>query len=290
MAVAGIPWASTEPMPGSATGSIGAGTGCSTPAPASVARSISAAAATRTAGAGLHAERTRSRAGRPHRPWPAERSRGSGSRPAWAGATRSISSQMSSRLSKSRSTPRRAASSDAIIQSGPGHTGRRDLLAEAADPAFEVGERAGPLGVGRRRQDHVGPQQQFGNIRPGDSVFFVVAARRRIAFSTSRPCTTACVRSATQYLAPGGVVLFSDPFRSQSLPMLEAMEASGWSRVAGEVVDPGGDRCAFDRGVRGGAAAGRAALSAATLRLSDHLVRGCSTHAANSAGSPRRSS
>jgi methyltransferase-like protein 23 len=34
-----------------------------------------------------------------------------------------------------------------------------------------------------------------------------------------------------QYLAPGGVVLFSDPFRSQSLPMLEAMEASGW-RVA----------------------------------------------------------
>ena len=31
------------------------------------------------------------------------------------------------------------------------------------------------------------------------------------------------------YLAPGGVVLFSDPFRSQSLPMLETMEASGWS-------------------------------------------------------------
>lgn len=30
------------------------------------------------------------------------------------------------------------------------------------------------------------------------------------------------------YLAPGGAVLFSDPFRSQSLPMLEAMEASGW--------------------------------------------------------------
>lgn len=30
------------------------------------------------------------------------------------------------------------------------------------------------------------------------------------------------------YLAPGGVVLFSDPLRSQSLPMLEAMEASGW--------------------------------------------------------------
>ena len=31
-----------------------------------------------------------------------------------------------------------------------------------------------------------------------------------------------------EYLAPGGVVLFSDPLRSQSLPMLEAMEASGW--------------------------------------------------------------
>jgi predicted nicotinamide N-methyase len=31
-----------------------------------------------------------------------------------------------------------------------------------------------------------------------------------------------------QYLAPGGKVLFSDPFREQSLPMLEAMEASGW--------------------------------------------------------------
>ena len=30
------------------------------------------------------------------------------------------------------------------------------------------------------------------------------------------------------YLAPGGVVLFSDPLRSQSLPMLEAMEATGW--------------------------------------------------------------
>jgi predicted nicotinamide N-methyase len=30
------------------------------------------------------------------------------------------------------------------------------------------------------------------------------------------------------YLAPGGVVLFSDPLRAQSLPMLEAMEASGW--------------------------------------------------------------
>jgi predicted nicotinamide N-methyase len=30
------------------------------------------------------------------------------------------------------------------------------------------------------------------------------------------------------YLAPGGKVLFSDPLRAQSLPMLEAMEASGW--------------------------------------------------------------
>lgn len=30
------------------------------------------------------------------------------------------------------------------------------------------------------------------------------------------------------YLAPGGTALFSDPFRAQSLPMLEAMEASGW--------------------------------------------------------------
>jgi predicted nicotinamide N-methyase len=34
-----------------------------------------------------------------------------------------------------------------------------------------------------------------------------------------------------QYLAPGGKALFADPFRAQSLPMLEAMEASGW-RVA----------------------------------------------------------
>jgi predicted nicotinamide N-methyase len=31
------------------------------------------------------------------------------------------------------------------------------------------------------------------------------------------------------YLAPGGRVLFSDPFRAQSLPMLEAMEASGFA-------------------------------------------------------------
>lgn len=31
-----------------------------------------------------------------------------------------------------------------------------------------------------------------------------------------------------QYLAPGGRVLFSDPFRAQSLPVLEAMDASGW--------------------------------------------------------------
>jgi methyltransferase-like protein 23 len=31
-----------------------------------------------------------------------------------------------------------------------------------------------------------------------------------------------------QYLAPGGTALFSDPFRAQSLPMLEAMEASAW--------------------------------------------------------------
>lgn len=30
------------------------------------------------------------------------------------------------------------------------------------------------------------------------------------------------------YLAPGGRVLFADPFRAQSLPMLEAMEANGW--------------------------------------------------------------
>lgn len=30
------------------------------------------------------------------------------------------------------------------------------------------------------------------------------------------------------HLAPGGTVLFSDPLRSQSLPMLEAMEANGW--------------------------------------------------------------
>ncbi|MET0283088.1 MAG: methyltransferase domain-containing protein [Polyangiales bacterium] len=31
-----------------------------------------------------------------------------------------------------------------------------------------------------------------------------------------------------RYLAPGGTVLFSDPLREQSLPMLEAMEADGW--------------------------------------------------------------
>jgi methyltransferase-like protein 23 len=31
-----------------------------------------------------------------------------------------------------------------------------------------------------------------------------------------------------RYLAPGGTVLFSDPLRSQSLSMLEAMEANGW--------------------------------------------------------------
>jgi methyltransferase-like protein 23 len=31
-----------------------------------------------------------------------------------------------------------------------------------------------------------------------------------------------------RYLAPGGTVLFSDPLRAQSLPMLEAMEAGGW--------------------------------------------------------------
>ena len=30
------------------------------------------------------------------------------------------------------------------------------------------------------------------------------------------------------YLAPGGTALFSDPFRAQSLPMLETMEQSGW--------------------------------------------------------------
>lgn len=30
------------------------------------------------------------------------------------------------------------------------------------------------------------------------------------------------------YLAPRGKVLFADPFREQSLPMLEAMEANGW--------------------------------------------------------------
>ncbi len=30
------------------------------------------------------------------------------------------------------------------------------------------------------------------------------------------------------HLTPGGRVLFSDPFREQSLPMLEAMEAGGW--------------------------------------------------------------
>jgi predicted nicotinamide N-methyase len=31
-----------------------------------------------------------------------------------------------------------------------------------------------------------------------------------------------------EYLAPGGKVLFSDPLRSQSLPMLETMAAHGW--------------------------------------------------------------
>lgn len=30
------------------------------------------------------------------------------------------------------------------------------------------------------------------------------------------------------HLAPGGTVLFSDPFREQSLPVLEAMQAGGW--------------------------------------------------------------
>lgn len=31
-----------------------------------------------------------------------------------------------------------------------------------------------------------------------------------------------------RFLAPGGVVLFSDPFREQSLPILERMEKGGW--------------------------------------------------------------
>lgn len=31
-----------------------------------------------------------------------------------------------------------------------------------------------------------------------------------------------------RYLAPGGAALFSDPFRKQSLPMLEKMESDGW--------------------------------------------------------------
>ncbi|MEY4578871.1 MAG: hypothetical protein RL701_3574 [Pseudomonadota bacterium] len=31
-----------------------------------------------------------------------------------------------------------------------------------------------------------------------------------------------------KHLAPGGTVLFSDPLRSESLPMLETMETSGW--------------------------------------------------------------
>jgi 2-polyprenyl-3-methyl-5-hydroxy-6-metoxy-1,4-benzoquinol methylase len=31
-----------------------------------------------------------------------------------------------------------------------------------------------------------------------------------------------------EHLAPGGRVLFSDPFRQQSLPMLEGMDAEGW--------------------------------------------------------------
>ena len=31
-----------------------------------------------------------------------------------------------------------------------------------------------------------------------------------------------------EYLAPEGLVMFSDPFRAQSLPMLEAMDASDW--------------------------------------------------------------
>lgn len=30
------------------------------------------------------------------------------------------------------------------------------------------------------------------------------------------------------YLAPDGIALFSDPFREQSLPMLETMESTGW--------------------------------------------------------------
>ena len=47
--------------------------------------------------------------------------------------------------------------------------------------------------------------------------------------STARPCTRTCATSSTPTLAPGGTLLLSDPFRSASFPVVEAMAAEGWN-------------------------------------------------------------
>jgi predicted nicotinamide N-methyase len=78
-------------------------------------------------------------------------------------------------------------------------------------------QRNGALGVEARAAEW----ETFHSDEPFD---FIVAAD--VLYVTTMHDRLRALCDA--YLAPGGTALFSDPFRAQSLPMLEAMEQSGW--------------------------------------------------------------
>ena len=80
----------------------------------------------------------------------------------------------------------------------------------------------------RNRQEHVEPRAAEWETFHSDEPFDFILGADVLYVTTMHERLRAICEA---YLAPGGVALFADPFRAQSLPMLEAMEGSGW-RVA----------------------------------------------------------
>lgn len=84
------------------------------------------------------------------------------------------------------------------------HLGRVNAERNAVRMTFELAE-----------WDAFEPAERF-DVLLGSDVLYATNMHERLHAMCDR------------LLAPGGVVLFSDPFREQSLPILETMSAKGW--------------------------------------------------------------
>jgi len=81
-------------------------------------------------------------------------------------------------------------------------------------------ERNQPLAIAQRNVDW----ETFAS-EPSDETFDVILGSD-VLYATNMHEHLHAI--CEKRLAPGGCVLFSDPFRAQSLPLLEAMDESGW--------------------------------------------------------------